>query len=128
MAGAGLHMLIAKVLKNNHLVVLAGLTGEVRMAGDWLKSRMAPTPVYMYPVDMWSPADVDNRPYRWRRWSLMLVSIPAVTFAVCTLSVWVLGGGVQGASSAGARGMVAGLLWAGWAGLVMPGARAPLRG
>ena len=88
----GLHPIVPKVLKNNKVVLLAGLLGEVRMAADWLRTRLAPTTVHQYPIDAWSPGDAENKPYRWKRWAVMLVSIPPITFAVCPDVVGLRGG------------------------------------
>jgi hypothetical protein len=83
-AAEGLHVLVAQVLRQNKLVVVGGFAGDVRIAVDWLRNRLSPTVLQASPIDLWTPAEPDNRPYRWRRSNLTLLSTSPVAFQVCT--------------------------------------------
>ena len=77
----GLHPLVSAVLKNNKMIVVAGLAADVRLACDHLMKRSS-TPLQIHHIDHWTTGRADNKPYRFARSSIEILTTYKLDFEV----------------------------------------------
>ena len=77
----GLHPLVSAVLRSNKMVVVAGLAADVRLACDHLMKRSS-TPLQIHHIDHWTAGRADNKPYRFARSSIEILTTYKLEFEV----------------------------------------------
>ena len=77
----GLHALVSSAPKNNKMVVVAGLAADVRLACDHLMKRSS-TPLQIHHIDHWTTGRADNKPYRFARSSIEILTTYKLDFEV----------------------------------------------
>ena len=77
----GLHPLVSAVLKNNKMIVVAGLAADVRLACDHLMKRSS-NPLQIHHIDHWTTGRADNKPYRFARSSIEILTTYKLEFKV----------------------------------------------